>query len=540
MNWLIYGMVYLGSALMVFNIYSYVQYARRLQEKKDWGKERLYLHIPIILLVLFLLGYLAVGIFGKPDLIISGILFGGSIFVFIIFQLIQFITQRVQENEHLEAELKAAEESTKTKNALLSSISHEMRTPMNAIIGLDFIARQRQDLHPETRRQLEKIDESARHLMALIDNILDMSDIDSGHIVIKQDTFSLIDLLENINVILRGQCIAKDLYYSYSVIGSLDDFYVGDQGKLRQVLLSLLDNAVKFTESGTITFLTEQIESAGNSRTLRFIINDTGNGINPEFLPKIFDKFTQEDTTSTDRYGGIGLSLAVTKNIVELMDGTINAASDKGIGSTFTVTVKLGASDRKASPKTQMQAHPPINVFAEKKPKGEIISADKAPALEPEAAIEIPDAEPAEPEQEKENIPAEQPKGNRILIVEDVDLNAEILADLLEMEDFSSERAENGEIAVNMFKDNPPNYYDAILMDLRMPVMDGLNAARNIRALDRPDASSIPIIALTANASFDDRQNVIEAGMNSHLSKPIDSDLLFATLKKLIPDRKTV
>ncbi|MBQ6481825.1 MAG: hypothetical protein IJI45_11965, partial [Anaerolineaceae bacterium] len=319
MNWLIYGMVYLGSALMVFNIYSYVQYARRLQEKKDWGKERLYLHIPIILLVLFLLGYLAVGIFGKPDLIISGILFGGSIFVFIIFQLIQFITQRVQENEHLEAELKAAEESTKTKNALLSSISHEMRTPMNAIIGLDFIARQRQDLHPETRRQLEKIDESARHLMALIDNILDMSDIDSGHIVIKQDTFSLIDLLENINVILRGQCIAKDLYYSYSVIGTLDDFYVGDQGKLRQVLLSLLDNAIKFTESGTITFLTEQIESAGNSRTLRFIINDTGNGINPEFLPKIFDKFTQEDTTSTDRYGGIGLSLAVTKNIVELM-----------------------------------------------------------------------------------------------------------------------------------------------------------------------------------------------------------------------------
>lgn len=126
------------------------------------------------------------------------------------------------------------------------------------------------------------------------------------------------------------------------------------------------------------------------------------------------------------------------------------------------------------------------------------------------------------------------------MIVEDVDLNAEILADLLEMEDFSSERAENGEIAVNMFKDNPPNYYDAILMDLRMPVMDGLNAARNIRALDRPDASSIPIIALTANASFDDRQNVIEAGMNSHLSKPIDSDLLFETLKKLIPDRKTV
>ena len=556
MDWLIYGMVYLGSALMVYNIYSYVQYARHLQEKKDWGKERTYLYIPIVLLVLFLLGYLAVGIFGKPDLIISGILFGGSIFVFIIFQLIQFITNRVQENEHLEAQLIAAEESSKTKNAILSSISHEMRTPMNAIIGLDFIARQRPDLHPETRLQLEKIDESARHLMALIENILDMSDIDSGHIVMKHETFSLQELLENINVILRGQCAAKDLYYSYAVIGSLDDYYVGDKGKLRQVLLSLLDNAVKFTSSGTITFLTEQTGSSANSRTLRFIVKDTGKGIDKEFLPKLFEPFSREDTTTTGRYDGIGLSLAVTRRIVELMDGTIQAESAVGVGSTFTVTVKLGASDRKAEQKPPAEVQSAMDAVSSAELKEPEISVpeDTGEKTEDEnhaASVTNPedkakDADSANDDHDS-SFPAtaeggavsESLAGKRVLIVEDIDLNAEIVADLLEMEEISSERADNGETAVKMFSSSPLNYYDAILMDLRMPVMNGLDSARNIRALNRPDAAAVPIIALTANASYDDRQNVIAAGMDGHLSKPVDPDLLFETLRKLIRDKTT-
>ncbi|MBQ4511873.1 MAG: response regulator [Anaerolineaceae bacterium] len=550
MDWLLDGMIFLGSALMVYNIYSYVRYAKNLQKKEDWGKERNILYIPIVLLVLFLLGYLAVGLFGKPDLVISGILFGGSIFVFLIFYLLQFITARVQKNEHLEAKLAAAEETGREKNRFLSNVSHEMRTPMNGIIGLDFIALKRPDLHPETRRQLVKIGENAEYLKTLINNILDMSDIDSGKIVLKQDTFSLKDLLEEINLMLRSQCSRKGLYYSYSVKGELNDFYVGDKGKVRQVLLSILGNALKFTPApGDIFFETEQIETNIYNSTLRFTITDTGIGMDPEYIPKIFNVFSRENDSNTDTYGGIGLGLTLTKKFVKLMNGDIDVASKKGEGSTFTVTIVLGSSDRKAEPK---DINAEINIIPE------LESGDgtaEQTAETDEAIKSVPDrmdsnAFVSAAASQDEPVPSElksepfekdvnvsdrtQSEGVRVLIAEDIDLNAEILADLLEMEDIASDRAENGQESVRMFSESPENYYDAILMDLRMPVMDGVDAARNIRKLDRPDASTIPIIALTANASYDDRQNVIRAGMNSHLTKPIDSELLYETLSKLI------
>ena len=532
MDWLIDGMIFLGSALMVYNIYSYVRYARNLQKKKDWGKERKVLYIPIILLILFLLGYLAVGLFGHPDIIVSGILFGGSIFVFIIFYLLQFITNRVQENEHLEARLAAAKESTRTKNIFLSSVSHEMRTPMNAIIGLNFLALKDPNLKPVTRRQFEKIDENARHLLSLIDNILDMSDIDSGEMVLREATFSLSDMLDNINMIMKSKCIWKNLLYSSAIIGNLDDYYVGDQGKLKQVLLSLLDNAVKFTpDSGTVSFSAEQTDASGEARVLRFVISDTGIGIDAEFLPKIFDPFTQENTATTDRYGGIGLSLTVSKTIVEMMNGRMEAASEKGAGTTFTVYVRLGASDRKAEPNAAVSVPEPSGFDPEKITEG--AAEQKAPADKAAA--------PAEGNKQQDTVSAASGSSGqsaRILIAEDVDLNAEILSDLLEMEDITSERAENGEIALKMFNEHAVNYYDAILMDLRMPVMDGLEATQKIRSLNRPDAVTIPIIALTANVSQSDSRNIMEAGMNYHLPKPIDSNLLMETLTRFVPRMK--
>ena len=560
MNWLIYAMIYLGSALMVYNIYSYVRYAGHLQEKDDWGKERNILYIPIFLLVLFLLGYLAVGFFGKPDLIISGILFGGSIFVFIVFKLLEFITARVQKNEHLEAKLIAAEESSKLKSQFLSIVSHEMRTPMNGIIGLNYLALKNPDLPAMTRRQLDKIGENADHLKALIDNILDMTDFDEGKVDLKQDTFSLISLLNDINLLIRGQCIGKGLNYSYAVVGKLDDYYVGDKGKVRQILLSLLGNAVKYTPApGNVSFTAEQIPSDMNTRRLRFTVSDTGIGIDEDYMEKIFTAFSREHNALTDTYGGIGLSLALTKKIASLMDGTIEVSSEKNVGSTFTVTISLGKSERKAEPQEKLRQ---IDPAAEQKTEQKLSESEQeGPGstvpdnTEPESVQHVPDETAAEPETENpetenrdsvtdpsEPVPAENTqKGIRVLIAEDIDLNAEILADLLEMEDISSERAENGEIAVRMFRENPENYYDAVLMDLRMPVMDGFDAARNIRALDRSDAASIPIIALTANASHEDRQNVIEAGMDSHLTKPVDSELLFETLNRLIRrSRETV
>ena len=523
MNLLIYGMIYLGSALMVYNVYSYIRYARHLQEKKDWGTERNVLYIPIVLLVLFLLGYLAVGFFGKPDLIISGILFGGSIFVFIIFRLLQFITNRVQENEHLEAKLLLAEESSKTKTAIMSTMSHEMRTPMNAIIGLDFIALQNDKLLPETRRQIEKIDENARHLMALIENILDMSDIDAGKMELKRDTFSLYQLLEMINRMTVSRCTMKGLDYQNSVDGSLDDYFTGDERKLRQILVSILDNAIKFSDApGTISFITQQLNNTGSTRTLRFTVSDTGIGIDDEYLPRIFDPFDKADNSVTSQHGGIGLSLAVTKSLVDLMNGKIEVKSKKDEGSDFIVTVVLDASDRKADPK----------IISEK-----IIPPEQKPEPEPE----VPEIPQSEPETEIPEAPADTGalSPTRVLIVEDIDINAEILADLLDMNDIASERAENGEIALKMFTENPENYYRAILMDLRMPVMDGLEATRRIRALDRPDAAVIPIIAVTANASDNDKRDSLEAGMNCHLSKPVDVDLLFKTLNEYINKPET-
>lgn len=492
MKWLIYGMVYLGSALMIYNIYSFVQYARHLQERKDWGKERTVLYIPIVLLIFFFIGYLLVGILGKPDIVVAGILFGGSIFVFVMAKLLHFITDRVQENEHLEAKLEAAEETSKSKSAFLSRVSHEMRTPMNAIIGLETIALKNPDLPEETRTQLEKIDINAYQMLGLIDNVLEMNEIDSGQMTLKQEPFSLKKILGTLNKFIGSDCLEKGLDYQSSVIGKLNESYIGDENRLRQVLFNTLANAVKFTSApGTVTFTTEQISETESGCTLRFIISDTGIGISEEYMPRLFDPFSQEDMTMTNRYGGSGLGLAIVKNIVEKMDGQISVSSKKGSWSTFTITVSLGRVEQAETEET----------------------ADASAEVNYEL------------------------KGSHVLIAEDIDLNAEILIDLLDMEEVTADRAENGEAAVKKFSDSPENFYDAVLMDLRMPVMDGFEATRSIRALDRPDAKKVPIIALSANASEADRKNSLEAGMNTHLPKPVDAERLYETMGKLMSRR---
>ncbi|MBR6089048.1 MAG: hypothetical protein IKP86_03880, partial [Anaerolineaceae bacterium] len=359
LNWLIYGMVYLGSALMVYNVYSYIQYARSLQKTKDWGNARRVLNIPIFLLVFFLLGYLFVGILGHPDLVVAGILFGGSIFVFIIFKILRFITDRVQENEHLEAKIQAAEEISRSKTAFLSRVSHEMRTPMNAIIGLDTIALKNPDLPEETRVQLEKIGTSAGHLLGLIDNVLEMSTIESNSMELVKERFSLKKILNHLNELIRNECIEKGLEYQTTVIGNLNDFYIGDEKRVRQMLLNTLENAVKFTPApGKVTFTIEQTAQNEEECTLRFIISDTGVGISEEFIPKLFSAFSQEDSSSTNRYGGSGLGMAITKNIVEKMNGRIAVESEKDIRTTFTITVIFGRSDETEDDVPETEAEP--------------------------------------------------------------------------------------------------------------------------------------------------------------------------------------
>lgn len=483
-DWLTRGMVYVGSALMVFNVYHYARFVRRLKEK--WDKSRLILYVPVILLVMFLIGYLAVGFLGKPDLIVSGILFGGSIFVLIIFIVLQKITEQVQENEHLEAQLQAMEYSNKTKNDFLSSMSHEMRTPLNAIIGLDTLLRKNRSLPQEAHDQAEKIDISAHHLLELINNILDMNQIGEGTLELHEEVFSLHETIEMVNAIVQNNCNEKGLDYQSSVVGDIDDYYVGDELKVKRVLINVLNNATKYTiPPGRVSFTVEQTEERGDNRVLRFTVQDTGIGMDKEFLPNLFFPFAQSDNSNTTQFGGSGLSLAVSSKMVALMHGDITVTSDKGVGSAFVITISLRASDRKK-----------------------------------EEAVQ------SKPEDETDVL-----QGKHILIVEDMEMNAEIMADLLEMEGMTSDWAENGRIAVEVFSEKPENTYDAILMDLRMPVMDGLEAARTIRSLDRADAKTVPILALTANAFEEDIRNSLEAGMNEHLAKPVDTDLLFNSLR---------
>ena len=484
-QWITRCMVYLGSLLMVYNIICFVRFARFIRNMKTWNQKNCILYIPIALLVSFLLGYLAVGFFGHPDLIMAGILFGGSIFVFVMYILLSGITRQVIEGERLTAKLMAAEESNRAKTSFLASMSHEMRTPMNAIIVLDTIALKDETLNSRTRDRLEKIDGSARHLLGLIDDVLVMNHVASDEMTLKREPFSLKKNLDIVNVLAQTKCDEKHIAYHSEIKGDLDELYIGDAMRLKQALLNILDNATKFTdEGGSVSFIAEVLSSDDVHTTLRFTIQDTGIGIDPAFLPHIFDSFSQEDASATNRYGGSGLGMSITKKLIDLMEGEITLTSEKGHGSTFVVTVPLTRVEQQADAAAVPEA---INLA-----------------------------------------------GTHVLIVEDIDLNAEMLTDLLELEDITSERAKNGQIAVDMFSQNPADHFDAILMDLRMPVMDGISATKTIRAMDRPDAAKIPIIALTANAFEEDVRQTLEAGMNAHLSKPIDADLLYETLGRLI------
>ena len=392
--------------------------------------------------------------------------------------------------------LASAEEAmsaNRAKSRFLSRMSHEIRTPINAIIGLDSIALRDEGISAHTREELEKIGSSAKHLLSIINDILDMSRIESGRVVLKEELFSFQEFLDQINVIVSGQCAEKGLRYTCEKMTAVDEYFIGDNLKLRQVLINILGNSVKFTDPpGEITFLIEQTETDGNQPQLLFTMKDTGVGMDEEYLPKLFDAFSQEDTGNTTRYGGSGLGLAITKSFVDLMNGDIRVESKKGVGTTFYVTVPLRVADEADLPKTAS------------KEAGEETSSRASLA------------------------------GCHILIAEDQEMNAEVLTDLLELEGLTSEWAENGRKAVELFEKSKAGHFDAILMDMRMPVMDGLTATREIRKLSRPDAQTIPIIALSANAFEEDVKQCLDAGMNRHLSKPVDLEKLLDTLGEIV------
>ena len=528
------------------------------------------------------------------------------------------------QNKALVEALSAAKEANKAKTAFLSSMSHEIRTPMNAIIGLDNIALNDPGIPEKTKEYLEKIGSSAQHLLSIINDILDMSRIESGRMTINSEEFSFSGLLEQVNTIIGGQCRDKGLEYDCRIRGKIDEYYIGDDMKLRQVLINILGNAVKFTPSGgRVSFEVEELAHFDGMSTLRFVISDTGIGMSEEYLPRLFEAFSQEDSSSTSRYGSTGLGMPITKNLVEMMNGTISVESRKGEGTTFSVSVTLGESERKEENgdtgefypheitvlvidddpvaceharlvlgqvgihcETAVSGEEGLNMIrvrhARREPYNLILVDWKMPEMDglettrriresigAESAIIILTSynwdDVAEEAREagvdtfvqkplfaaavmdefreafkKKKGSAWQRekrtdlKGRRILLAEDVSVNAEIMIMILSMREMEVDHALNGQIAVDMFASHDPGYYDAILMDMRMPVMDGLEAAEKIREVDREDAGQVPIIALTANAFDEDVQRSMQAGLNAHLSKPVEPETLFKTLESMI------
>ena len=261
----------------------------------------------------------------------------------------EMMQELAQQRESLSIALEEANQANKAKTAFLSNMSHEIRTPMNAIIGLDRIALNDPGISDATREHLEKIGLSAQHLLSIINDILDMSRIESGRMTVKNEEFSFAKALAQVNTIISGQCRDKGIEYECRVKGTVDDYYIGDEMKLRQVMINILGNAVKFTPSGgSVTFVVEPTAKFDGKTTLRFIISDTGIGMSQEFLPKLFDAFSQEDSSSTNRYGSTGLGMAITRSFIELMNGTVSVESEKQKGTTFTVTVTLIDCDQKS------------------------------------------------------------------------------------------------------------------------------------------------------------------------------------------------
>ena len=525
------------------------------------------------------------------------------------------------QRQELSEALNTAEEASRAKTAFLSNMSHEIRTPMNAIIGLDNIALNEPDVPPKVREYLQKIGSSAQHLLGIINDILDMSRIESGRMIIKNDEFSFSGMLEQVNTIVSGQCRDKGLNYECRMNGKIDDYYIGDETKLRQIMINILGNAVKFTpEGGTVTFLIEEGKRFSQKAVLKMTFRDTGIGMSREYLPHLFDAFSQEDSTSTSKYGSTGLGMPITKSIVELMNGHIEVESEKGKGTTFTVTVTLGESDRRIDDATDEINPKELNVLAidddpialehaqvvlgqigiscetavsgteglekvklrhARREDYDLILVDwKMPEMDgvetsrqirsavgnntpiiiltsynwdeiaEEARHAGVDTFVAKPlfagnvldqfreafrrKNENRTVHRAELKGRRVLLAEDVEVNAEIMVMVLSMREIDADVAENGRIAVEKFMEHPAGFYDAVLMDMRMPEMDGLEATRNIRASGREDAETIPIIALTANAFDEDVQRSMQAGLNAHLSKPVEPDALFDTLETLI------
>ena len=549
----------------------------------------------------------------------------GSLGIVLGFRSVDGEIRREMEKKHLlEDALYQANRASKAKSVFLSNMSHDIRTPMNAIVGFTALALTHIERKDQVEEYLKKIMSSGNHLLSLINDVLDMSRIESGKMHLDEKPCSLPDILHALRNIVQADVSAKQLDLYIDTVDVIDEDIYCDKLRLNQVLLNLLGNSVKYTPAGGIVSM-RIIEKAGAPEgyaNYEFSIKDTGIGMSEEFVQRIFEPFEREKCSTISGIQGTGLGMAITKNIVDMMNGTIEVKSEQGVGTEFkvsfvfrlysgkkvtqtipelkncralvvdddfntcdSVSYMLGQiglraewtlSGKEAVLRTR-QANmrgdnysvyiidwllPDINGVEVtrriRKEMGDdvpiiVLTAYDWSDIEEEAREAGVTAFCSKPlflselrnclssvvhsgtdEQEEEDSEENKIRTGRILLAEDIDLNQEIATVILEDAGFTTEVAENGQIAVDMMKRSEPGYYQLILMDIQMPVMNGYDAAKAIRKLKNPDLASVPIIAMTANAFEEDKQEAIRCGMNGHIAKPIDIQHLLDTLDKIL------
>ena len=521
--------------------------------------------------------------------------------------------ERKIHSQQLSEALRAAQIASESKTTFLSNMSHDIRTPMNAVLGFTTLLARDADNPAKVREYTKKITSSGQHLLSLINDILDVSKIESGKVVLNLEKFSLNDVVASVDAIIQPMAKAKRQSFHLEVNGVRHEYLLGDETRINQILINLLSNAVKYTpEEGHIWFRIIGLKQRSSQyERIRIEVEDDGYGMTPEYLETIFDAFTRAENSTTNKVQGTGLGMAITKSIVELMGGTIEVRSEVNRGSLFLVELELRILEEHADRKfwENRGIRRVLAIIGDRECRENVralvtgggLEADMAASLEEaldllagsrdfqlvlldweafsgvQAASAIRAATPApilllaeydaegteavletgrtgvlakpfflsafrqKVEElwsggEPEPLQDTSLEGLRFLAAEDNDINAEILAELLSMEGADCEIVENGRLAVERFQQSAEGEFDAILMDVQMPVMNGHDAARAIRALPRDDAGSIPIIAMTANAFTEDEKASMDAGMNAHVAKPLDLGLLKKVIRQCRKD----